>query len=736
MVEVVESLELAKKVKSRSVYKERKNSLATTEELGPGVKLENKAWCLLYSLGPTLMTLDRDPKVLIQKAVPSPDALAIFPNWGVILECSDSDDPAFHLHRFERVLEVKAALKNALSEMYQVDRLECLLIVRDLEKVSAPLLAKVKERRIALLDNRRLDYFLALEKQSGVGLKRMFWARTFPRLVSPEEISVPAMRMKIGKGRVVFSFAATPNDLLVRSFVSHRELDGPKGYQRMLNGKRLSNIAKYVKQYHTFPTPIVVAFEPAAGEHFDFAGKEEDAHEDIRLGTLRLPSKPNSIQVIDGQHRLYAYTKVEPDKRHILQVIAYKKSEALDAASMFVDINSKQKPVPQNLLWELYPEIYDESDGNYFLSIIAQVIEGLIEAGTLRGIVSNITLQSKGPITFRTICTEVKRLGLITKDGGLVAQCAGDASEKRKLLSQWIGSLFAVLKELGADHGSVNAKFMFSNVGIVPTMRVFGRILRVEAGKRAPGWIKNRQEVKETLKKYFQCLYSYYSQKSAAELANLRTERVAEAGFGETDDEMSGLIQLGHSPDFPNRSGADEQVFRAANDLALAMYQLNRNSIAAGHTKEGVFPSFDYLIFRKRFRKKEIDQDAFWGLVNELYKEVVEGGGGKNVPEGSRLAKALGLGSIVESQPIRNLDNLRNYWDHNLRALRPEKRQDAINLLKELTEKPALANPEELAKSDYKRAIIEILHMLDAGVLKPAIQGTGQASKVGVASHA
>lgn len=261
-------------------------------------------------------------------------------------------------------------------------------------------------------------------------------------------------------------------------------------------------------------------------------------------------------------------------------------------------------------------------------------------------------------------------------------------------------------------------------IGIVPALRIFSRILQYESGQ-GKEWLKIGTAVQETLRGYFGCLYTDYGKRSLAELTNLRRARIGEAGFGESEDEMTNIIQFNHQPEFPHRQPLSD-VARAAHQVAYEMYQINRKGISSGKVKKGwVFANFDFQVFRRTFHTLGFGPDSFGSVATVLYKTLIEESGGKKAEEGSRLAQLLGLVNIIDNPTIRMLDNLRNYWDHALRVLDSEKKLDVISSLKTLTGKNELAHPNELSSDDFRKAVLNLLTAISCDVLRPALEQLG-----------
>lgn len=80
------------------------------------------------------------------------------------------------------------------------------------------------------------------------------------------------------------------------------------------------------------------------------------------LGWLDIKPAYKSAWIIDGQHRLFAYSGHEKAAKSKLSILAFEGLLASKQAELFIDINAKQKSVKQSLLQELYAELHWDAD--------------------------------------------------------------------------------------------------------------------------------------------------------------------------------------------------------------------------------------------------------------------------------------------------------------------------------------------------------------------------------------
>jgi DNA sulfur modification protein DndB len=80
------------------------------------------------------------------------------------------------------------------------------------------------------------------------------------------------------------------------------------------------------------------------------------------LGWLDIRPAYKSAWIIDGQHRLFAYSGHEKASTSLLSILAFEGLSPSKQAELFIDINAKQKSVKQSLLQELYAELHWDAE--------------------------------------------------------------------------------------------------------------------------------------------------------------------------------------------------------------------------------------------------------------------------------------------------------------------------------------------------------------------------------------
>lgn len=139
-----------------------------------------------------------------------------------------------------------------------------------------------------------------------------------------------------------FYVSILPNDVLKSvCFVSRRDEDSEKGFQRTLNESRAKDIARYLDELKgIIPSALILS----AQDNARFAV-------DSNKGEISFVTNANSFMVLDGQHRLYGLLK--STKKYVIPVIIFNKLNTTQEVNLFIDINTTQKGVPTTLLLDI-----------------------------------------------------------------------------------------------------------------------------------------------------------------------------------------------------------------------------------------------------------------------------------------------------------------------------------------------------------------------------------------------
>ncbi len=167
--------------------------------------------------------------------------------------------------------------------------------------------------------------------------------------VNDESISFTAVLLSQGKHR--FYTLAMQSELLAETCVVDPRYNNPlEGFQRRLDEKRALEIADYIdKGFGTIPGSIVLS-----------AQKEAQLQYTRKARTLSFRKTDRSFLILDGQHRVYGFHLAKAHLR--VPVVIYNDLTRAEEARLFMDINTKQRPVPPELILDIKRMAETESD--------------------------------------------------------------------------------------------------------------------------------------------------------------------------------------------------------------------------------------------------------------------------------------------------------------------------------------------------------------------------------------
>ncbi len=355
--------------------------------------LEDRVWSLLYKMGFDCMSGAGGAQLSIKAgSAEGPtdqlDVVALDREVALAIECKSALEPR-RRNQLQREIEHLAATRrrfaNAIDQQFPTDPKRIPVQVFFLWDVLPHKrdMQAADNGSVRIFDINDLEYFEALVAHLGPAAKYQFLAELLAgHEIRGLEIRIPALRAKMGKLEY-YMFALSPAYLLKVVSIAHRagghraELGA---YQRMLERNRLKKIASYISDHGVFPTNIVINFEGRKTVQF-YHGEKEGDPEGARNGMLHIKPTYGCAWVIDGQHRLYAYSGHERADTSYLNVLAFENLPIEKQAELFIDINHEQKSVKRSLLQELFAVLkWSEVDeAEQVRAIISRAITQLSE---------------------------------------------------------------------------------------------------------------------------------------------------------------------------------------------------------------------------------------------------------------------------------------------------------------------------------------------------------------------
>lgn len=288
--------------------------------------------------------------------------------------------------------------KNKLEQVKNNKRLSKKYVIRFLyiynkqdknihQKLIDILVSKKGDANIKLFNNRLLNYFLKISKIiqksaryeffSFIGVTYQFYFNKKASSCS-EHIVIKnngVMFPQLMSSCEVVIFTMSPEELIRQASI-HRKNGWREDnylYQRFIIQKKINEIRKdLISKKMIFINSIIVSL-PDTTEVSEFNLKDSNQSEDdSKLFIMKLPENFDNINIIDGQHRLFSHYESLKDDNIIQQresnelfvtgiifdsAISDIKKRQIEA-SIFVEINSKQKNIENVLLKEIRKALF------------------------------------------------------------------------------------------------------------------------------------------------------------------------------------------------------------------------------------------------------------------------------------------------------------------------------------------------------------------------------------------
>ncbi len=192
-----------------------------------------------------------------------------------------------------------------------------------------------------------------------------------------------------------FYTLSMPSDVLAETcMVEPRYSDPAEGFQRALDVRRAQDIATYIDSgLGTIPSSIVLSAQPEANLHYNRPNR-----------TLSFDRNSRAFLILDGQHRVYGFRLAESRLR--VPVVIYNGLTRTEEARLFMDINTKQRPVPNELILDIKRMAETESNSEALMRDVFDAFHNNPES-PLFGLMSPFE-RKKGRISRVTFNSAVK----------------------------------------------------------------------------------------------------------------------------------------------------------------------------------------------------------------------------------------------------------------------------------------------------------------------------------------
>lgn len=401
----------------------------------------------------------------------------------IVVECRSAGKKTVRSVRKD-ILEIRGRMSTLAKGMKQMSvyskyrKCKLVLAIKNIEFTEADRDFASKETpKVYIWDEQLIEYYADLVKVIGEYAKFGLLSEMDIEPRVRTLVNVPALKAKFGEN-TTYSFLIEPQKLLRVAYVARREVGNERYYQRILKRKRIGNIRSFLRGRGIFPNNIIVSFTKAP-KFVRFQQDWPDWPSWLEFGVITFPETYRSCWIIDGQHRLYAFSDPKMTNPPKIAVLAFDQLSSEKQARFFVKINEEQKPVDPDLLWDLRGDMSPNSpDG-----VISQIVKRLAEREPFEGRIY-IPLRGKrkwGQLKFSGICTAIEECKL-SEEGTkrmlrAVKNPLWDKDPERIIqkVARGLEAYFKMVCDIFTDEQKTT--IVFKNTSIVVFIEIYERIL-------------------------------------------------------------------------------------------------------------------------------------------------------------------------------------------------------------------------------------------------------------------
>ena len=327
-----------------------------------GGKLNKRIWMLFENAGFQTKPNSKDlteKEIIVAAGKKRPlDLYAEEPKLGVIIVGSNKSG---------KLESSWTAHLNDCKEIKEQAKANKFLIIRTGKEVPAANKKQANDMGIVVWDEEELSYYEAIVGTiKDYGKYEIIHALGLKTQEEKDTHRVLAIRLKqpyTNSSAELFMFTISPERLLKTCFIYRKAQGDARAYQRMLRKKRLPNIRDFVnKPEAILPTDIILHLSDkvTVDEIQEYSELHDKNGKIITLSkskcydlvSINIPMEYASIELIDGQHRLYGFIGAEPSTISDFNLVALgiKNIDAEQRRDTFVAINDNSRRMDANLV--------------------------------------------------------------------------------------------------------------------------------------------------------------------------------------------------------------------------------------------------------------------------------------------------------------------------------------------------------------------------------------------------
>jgi len=451
----------------------------------------------------------------------------------LVIDCHTSDKRERKSIR-EKLTEFKGKIPNILNDLQsdpkyaKYKNYQFIVYLKNVDCIPENESYATQPPEVKIWKEEFIDYYEDLYRSLGEWARYNFYGEIgIPKKVVLD-ISIPAIQLTT-QNHVLYYFIMNPRELLKAAYVARREVGGEQFYQRLVELKRLTKIAQFIDSGGFFPNNIVIGFDTESEPKFNSfdLGIDKFAKEGIDFGILKFPDKYRSCWIIDGQHRLYAFSKATTENPRI-GVVAFKNIPKENQAKFFIDINKEQRRVAADLIWDLEGEMRPTSDDGKISNIVKQL--NFLQPLEKKIYIPLFGQKKIGMLKMSGLCIAIKHAQLIKGRTYTMKNIeqknpffADSPEEIVANVSTAISKYFEIIDKKFEE--KYKSGFIFTNGGIAVTILLFEKIVDAIT--------KQKKKVSDSeIIYYLSLLNELFEEKynSSAQLALLRRSVTSNAG--------------------------------------------------------------------------------------------------------------------------------------------------------------------------------------------------------------
>ncbi len=297
----------------------------------------------------------------------------------------------------------------------------------------------------------------------------------------------PAVSLKqtlSGEELDLVAFTAYPREMIPRCYVFRHANKNEDSYQRLLKKDKLNKIAGYINQGGNIINSIIVLLPKSCKFKSSKLLKSEEWYSGVNvrgtLGRICLPRKYCFIELIDGQHRLFSFTKCSEEAiknfpLNFIGVVGGKKEIARD---LFITINQKAKKIDANLLASIQ-EGYDKDNLKEPESLAREIVRELNrnKYSELKDkiLIGEKVTEQQFDLKIYIAMLSYNAIRPLIKDGGSLKKIIkkDEVSPYYQLINLFLKRVKAIFPE---EYQDTKKYVVFTNNGLIPLLRLLGNM--------------------------------------------------------------------------------------------------------------------------------------------------------------------------------------------------------------------------------------------------------------------